>query len=257
MSVDVVRLAELSTVEARDRLTRAGVAIVPVGAIEQHGPHLALETDARIADEFAARLAHELGDRAVLCPLIPYGISDHHQDFAGTITVRATTFIELVLDVVTSLRRNGLERVVIVNGHGGNMPALNIVSSRARTELGLPVATLMWARLASDVIADGAAGAERGHACESETSLAMALAPPLLRSDDLPEPEFLDLVPPDARPPRGFVDLSVAFGDLTANGVWGRPRASSPEFGERILSAALERAVRFTREFMGDATTPA
>lgn len=245
----VVRLADLSTDEAATALVRAGVVLVPVGAIEQHGPHLSLETDARIADEFATRLAEQLGDAAVLCPLVPYGVSDHHRNFPGTVMVRASTFIDLLMDVLASLQRHGVTRVVFVNGHGGNGPALTIVSSRARTELDLPVASMMWARLASDTIAAGAAGEERGHACESETSLALVLAPDLVRTELLPEPGFRDVVPVLARPPRGYVDMSVDFGDLTSNGVWGRPRASSVEFGERILHTALERAVAFCREF--------
>lgn len=246
---DALRLSELTTVEAAIAIQRCGIAILPVGAIEQHGPHLELQTDARIAAEFAERLAQELGDFALLCPALPYGISDHHQRFAGTVSLRASTFIDMLMDVLGSLKGHGIERVVIVNGHGGNMAALSILSSRARTELGLPVASMMWARLASEVTAEGAAGVERGHACESETSLALALAPGIVRTDLLPEPTFLDAVPRAARPPGALVDLAVDFADLTANGVWGRPGASTEEFGERILRTALTRAIRFCTEF--------
>lgn len=245
----IVRLAELTTVEAAAAIARASVVLLPVGAVEQHGPHLSLETDARVAESFAERLAAELGSDAVLCPLVPYGVSDHHRSFAGTISLRASTFIDVVMDVLASLSLHGVERVVIVNGHGGNGPALSIISSRARTELGLAVASMMWARLASDTIAAGAAGDERGHGCESETSIAMVLAPDIVREHLLPDPEFRDVVPELARPPKGFVDLAVDFGDLTVNGVWGRPKAASTEFGERILATALGRATAFCRSF--------
>lgn len=246
----VRRLAEMTTVDAAEILQASGIAVIAVGATEQHGPHLALQTDARIAAEFAELLVGELGDLAVLCPPLPYGVSDHHLRFAGTISLSSDTFVALLMDVLRSLHAHGVRRVVIVNGHGGNIASLAEVSLRARTELRLPVASMMWARLAPDVVDAGSLGPERGHACESETSLALVLAPDIVRPERIPDPEFVTSFPAAARPPLGYVDIAADFADLTTNGVWGRPKAASREFGERILETAMARAVAFCRDFV-------
>src|SRR5690625_1162128 len=117
----IVPLASLTTEEAEAALARAKVAILPLGAIEQHGPHLDLSTDISIATELARRICTELGDDAILLPPMPYGLSEHHTAFAGTVTLRPSTFIQLILEVVESLAAQGMRRTVIVNGHGGNI----------------------------------------------------------------------------------------------------------------------------------------
>lgn len=249
----VNRLVDMTTVDADVAVREARLAILPVGAIEQHGPHLALQTDARIAEAFASRLAAELGPVALLCPLVPYGISEHHARFAGTITVSPTTYMALLLDLVASLASQGLDRVVIVNGHGGNIEALSLVARQARSQMGVRVASMMWAKLAGDVCAEAASGSAYGHACETETSLAMALAPELVRTDRIAPPAPRPQLEPHSAPPRALVDVAVRFDELTTDGVYGDPTHASLELGERILSTALRRATEFCREFQAAA----
>lgn len=247
--MSAVRLADLTSEDARKAQERARVAILPVGATEQHGPHLAVATDARIAEAFADRLGSELGAEALVCPLVPYGLSEHHAGFPGTLTLRATTFLAVMGDLVVSLGSQGFQRVVIVNGHGGNMEALSLVVRQARNEHGILVASMMWAKLARDVCAAEAVGASYGHACELETSLAMALAPELVRKERIVEPAPRPEIEPLSAPPAPFVDVAVRFDEITRDGVYGDPRYASVELGEKILRVALERAVAFTRAF--------
>jgi creatinine amidohydrolase len=249
------RLAALTTQQARGAQAQAHVAILPVGAIEQHGPHLSVATDARIAEEFAARLADALGRDALLCPLVPYGLSEHHEAFAGTVTLSPPAFISLMLDLVASLHRQGLPRVIIVNGHGGNIDALNLVVRRARTEVGVPVASVMWARLARDVCAEAAAGDAYGHACELETSVAMVLAPDCVRPERIRAPEPRPAAEPLSAPPAAYVDVAASFDELTTDGVYGDPTQASRELGERIVAVALERATAFATRFMQKGAT--
>jgi creatinine amidohydrolase len=241
-------LAALTTVEAR--AAQATVAILPVGATEQHGPHLSVVTDARIAEEFASRLAATLGPDALLCPSLPYGLSEHHEAFAGTVTLTPPTFIALMLDVVASLHRQRIDKVIIVNGHGGNIDALNLVVRRARTELGVQVASMMWARLARDVCAAAAVGDAYGHACELETSVAMVLAPDCVRADRIAAPAPRPPADPLSAPPAAHLDVAVHFDELTTDGVYGDPTAASRELGERIVAVALERATSFAQRFI-------
>ena len=142
-------LARLTWRDAEAALARARLALVPVGSLEQHGPHLTLDTDLAVAEAFAQRLDVELGDDALLCPPLPYGLSEHHLAFPGTITLRPDTFIGVLLDLVESLAHWGLRRVLVVNGHGGNIDALRLVSGQARRDHGSLVAAVMWARLAA------------------------------------------------------------------------------------------------------------
>lgn len=243
-------LASLTTEQAQAALARAQVAILPVGATEQHGPHLSVSTDARIAEEFATRLSAALGDEALLCPLVPYGLSEHHEGFAGTVTLTPPGFVQLMLDLVASLHRQGVPRVIVMNGHGGNIDALNLVSRRARAELGVAVASMMWARLARDVCAGAATGAAYGHACELETSVAMVLAPDCVRPDRIRPARPRPATDPLSAPPSAYVDVAVRFDELTTDGVYGDPTAASRELGERIVSVALERATAFARRFI-------
>lgn len=247
--MSAVRLADLTSEEVQAARGRARVAILPVGATEQHGPHLAVATDARIAEAFAERLGDELGSDALVCPPVPYGLSEHHAAFPGTLTLTPSTFIAVMSDLVKSLSSQGFERIVIVNGHGGNMEALSLVSRQVRYEDGIQVASIMWAKLARDVCAAEAVGTAYGHACELETSLAMALAPELVRKERIVAPDPMPQIEPLSAPPAPFVDVAVRFDEITHDGVYGNPQHANVELGQRILQVALERAVAFTRSF--------
>ena len=106
-------LSRLTWQQARDALGRARVALVPIGSCEQHGPHMTLDADLAIATGFAGRLADALGDDAVVCPGVAYGMSEHHLAFPGTLTLRAETLLALVRDLVESLAHWGVTRVLL------------------------------------------------------------------------------------------------------------------------------------------------
>lgn len=110
----------------------------------------------------------------------------------------------------------------------------------------------MRAKLARDVCAEEAVGAAYGHARELETSLAMVLAPELVRKERISAPATRPDVEPLSAPPAPFVDVAVRFDELTRDGVYGDPRSASVEVGQRILKVALERAVSFARSFVAD-----
>ena len=114
---------------------------------------LALETDTAIAWALGQRLVDDLADAAVLLPRIDYGLSEHHLAFPGTITLRPETYLRLLLDIIESLATWDMRRILIVNGHGGNIDALRLVSRTALRDQAALVASVMWARIASDEIA--------------------------------------------------------------------------------------------------------
>lgn len=240
-------LARLTWPEARDALEQARLALVPVGSCEQHGPHLTLDTDIAIASAFARRLADDLGDLALLCPPLGYGLSEHHLGFPGTLTLRAATFTGFLTDVVESLAHWRIRRVLVVNGHGGNVDAIRLSARAARRDHGALVAGVMWAQIAGDEIARRAQTPRYGHACEIETSVAMALAPGLVRADRIEEPRPAGENDALTDPPQARVDRVTWFEEWTENGALGDPRLASVELGEALVAVAYERALSFAR----------
>lgn len=245
----MTELSRLTWSDAEQALAVAKVAIVPVGSLEQHGPHLALDTDLAVAEALARRLDSDLGQEALLCPSIPYGLSEHHMGFPGTLTLRPDTFTGLILDVVESLAHWGLRRVLVVNGHGGNIDALRLVSRRARRDMESRVAAVMWAQLAAEEIAARVKSTSYGHACEVETSVVMALAPNRLFSDRIAEPKGRRSLGPATDPPRAVVDQAVWMEEWTDDGALGNPRMASVEFGHTVVEIAYRRMIEFTRAF--------
>lgn len=255
-----IPLADHTTGSSAEAIASASLAILPLGAIEQHGPHLALRTDISIATALAERVSDALGDTALLLPPMPYGLSEHHTSFPGTITLRPQTLIALILDIVESMAEQGIDRVIIMNGHGGNVDAIHLAARQSRRDLGSRVAHVMWAQVASDAIAEEMSGrGMHNHACEIETSLAMELCPEIVH-EPLPgswlEPEFT----PHIAPPAARIDVPLWFDELTPTGALGDPSRATRERGDRLANLVVERTVAFARGFADPsfplATTP-
>ena len=241
-------LQKMTWRDARNLLESARLAIIPTGSCEQHGPHMSLATDIEIAGGFARILARELGDAAFLCPPVPYGLSEHHMAFPGTLTLRPDTFIALLSDVLESLRHWNIRRALIVNGHGGNVDALRIVARKARRDGGMRVGSIMWSQLAADAIAERVNSSRYGHACEVETSVALVLAGHCVFEDRVEEPQPAGQPDPLTDPPGAVADRPIWFTEWTGNGSLGDPRLANEALGREIVEAASERAVSFARQ---------
>lgn len=242
-------LARMVAEEAGAAIASAGVAIVPIGATEQHGRHLTLDTDFAIATAFARLLAAELGAAAVLCPGVPYGLSEHHMAFTGTMTLRPATLLAVLHDIGESLAHAGLRRVIVVNGHGGNVDAVRLAARSLRRDHGVQMAHMIWLGLAADTIAAEVGSVRYGHACEAETSVGMVLAPQVVRAERIGPPDPDLPVYPHVAPPIPRVDLPLGYETLAAHGALGDARAASAELGATIVDAAFARAVEFARAF--------
>jgi creatinine amidohydrolase len=172
-------LADLSWPEVRDIRDRVELVLIPIGSNEQHGPNLALRMDITAAAEFCRRASARLAPRLLVAPPVPWGVSLHHMNFPGTITLAPDTFVEVLVEVIQSLFQHGFERFLIVNGHGGNVAAMDLAAVRARTELDVPFvgACSYFSFFDEGLNEKYGASAITGHACEVETSVAMELAP--------------------------------------------------------------------------------
>ncbi|HXH36214.1 MAG TPA: creatininase family protein [Plantibacter sp.] len=246
----MTELSALTTVEAGRALETAAVAIIPIGATEQHGPHLELRTDIAIATELARRIDTELGSLSILCPPMAYGLSEHHLGFPGTLTLRPATLISFLRDVCESLVANGVTKVIVVNGHGGNTDATRLAAREIGRDLGCEVAHLMWGQLVGDLTPEYFEPGHRyHHACEIETSLAMECDPGLLRMDAIEGPAEIAPLDGFTDPPFGRVDIPQPFASWSANGTLGDPRRATPEIGATLVDAFVARAVAFAEYF--------
>ncbi|MDP2469486.1 MAG: creatininase family protein [Candidatus Palauibacterales bacterium] len=238
-------LAELTWPEAERRLSEVDIALLPVGAIEQHGPHLPLDTDAWDADHICREVARRCAaPRPLVLPPIPYGVSYHHQDFPGTISVGPDTLARLVYEVGMSAARNGISKLVIINGHGGNMPTLQYAAQMINRDA--HIFTCVDTGETSD--ADVARIAETKadvHAGEIETSTTLAT-----------RPELVDLTRLEKFVPKfssQYLDLSSEYSvewyahtsRLSPSGVLGDPTRASVEKGRAIWEVTIAHLTEF------------
>lgn len=245
-------LAEMTSREFGEALPDIRLALIPVGATEQHGPNLALSTDYRIAHRFCQKIAEVLHPQAVVVPPMPFGFSQHHTGFPGTLTLSPEIFTAVLFDVARSLKDNGIDHLLLVNGHNGNTAVLNVATTKIRYELGVEVATAFWFQQAGDRVKAHAKTKRYGHACEVETSVLMALDDGLVRHDALEAGDMIDsrLVMAFNNEPF-FLHVPVPFHEQTRNGVFGDARLASREAGEDIVAAAVARTCDFARAFIG------
>jgi creatinine amidohydrolase len=247
-------LSEMTWPEAKEALDQTQVALVPVGSFEQHGPNGTFEVDTGRAEGFGKLLAARLYPKAVLAPTIAFGVSYHHMNFPGTVTLQHETFMALVYDVVWSLHQHGLEKFFLLNGHGGNIPALGVLIVKLREELGVKVAWTSFTSLARDVIGERVKSESKGHACEGEISQALYLAPQTVRREALGRGEFQGY--PYELLGEGYnLGYAYRFDEITANGALGDARLASKELGQEIVESALEKAVRFLENLIEEETT--
>jgi creatinine amidohydrolase len=246
-------MAEMTSREFGEAKPEIRIALIPVGATEQHGPNLALATDYVIAHRLCQRLAERLHPRAVVVPPIPFGISHHHTGFPGTVTISAETFLALMFDVARSLKANGIRHLLFVNGHNGNNAILNVATTKIRYELEVEAATAFWFQQAADRVKAHARTPRYGHACEIESSVLMALAPDLVRQDALEAGDMIESPLKLAFNNQPFfLQVPVPFHEQTRNGAFGDARLATPEIGEDIVRVAVERMAEFAEAFIAE-----
>jgi creatinine amidohydrolase/Fe(II)-dependent formamide hydrolase-like protein len=236
---------ELCWPDATERLKVVDTALLPVGAVEQHGLHLPLDTDAFDAAYLAERVADGCSDpKPLVLPPIAYGVSYHHEAFKGTISINNDTLANLVYDIGISVAKNGIKKLVIINGHGGNAPSLNFAAQRINQDAHIFVCVDTGET--SDVDVDNLIETPNDvHAGEIETSTSMAIRPELVRMDRLQMevPAFTSR----------YLDFSSKRGvawyahthKISNSGVMGDPTKASIEKGEQMWSIIISHLVNF------------
>ncbi len=231
-----IRWDHLKAQELRALAAEAAIVVVPVAAIEQHGPHLPVMVDSLLCSAVAERAARRLaGQRpVVVAPTVWSGLSEHHMALGGTLTLDFATFCALLRCICRSLQRHGFERVLLLNGHGGNEAALRVVVEQLTGELDLVLATATYWQLAAEpfrAILERQSGVL--HACEAETSMVMALRPELVDAG-----RFADARTVESESGPAGAWRWQSFAERTPSGALGDPTAASAAKGERLLEAA-------------------
>jgi creatinine amidohydrolase len=239
--------------------------LIPIGTTEQHGHHLPLDTDCVIARSLCARaaeLAESEGLSVLVAPTVNVSLSWYHMQFPGSIRLSTTTFFQVFSEICDSLVHHGFERLVAVNGHGGNAAALTVAVNHYFETTGRRVFLAQWWDLASDVLAE--VEGPLIHAEEAETSLALALGQVVhedratsdawdrgaaVRDAGLP---WTSLGRYEMRPkgPGVIVPMDM-LRDITPSGVVGDATRATRELGARMVAAVVPRIVQVCRDLSG------
>jgi creatinine amidohydrolase len=217
---------------------------MPVAAVEQHGRHLPVFTDSLLLGEVVRRAAESLGDRVIWTPLLWLGNSHHHLDFPGTLSAAPRTYLDLLGNLIDNLVGHGFRRVVLLNGHGGNLvPGQQAVFEarqrhRQRDDLLLLVATYWLLGGTPNQVDPSIVQQRMGHACEWETSMILHLAPQWVGDVSAIEP-----VPQDASfepATRGWITQ-----ERSAAGHIGDPRRATALKGQTLFRIFSQDVVTF------------
>lgn len=256
------RYEEFTWPEIREAVAANRVAVLPVGTTEQHGPHLPLVTDVLTAAEMSRKAVESIPDEAVLMPAVYYSFNEHHMDFPGTIAIDGETIVRYVTDIGVSLARHGFRKILIVNGHGSNVPFLDIAARNiTNTSEAIAAMASWWSLIPKPLIAELRESDFPGgmaHGCELETSVLLHLRPDLVQMDkaekdiSFQKTEFFywDLQSPSP------ILFQEWFSRYSRTGTVGDPTKASAAKGERFVNAVVEAMVRLIREFRAREIAP-
>jgi creatinine amidohydrolase len=235
-----LRLADLTWPEIARLRANAPVAIIPLGACEQHGNGMALRTDTTRAEVVADLVAARLSPQVVVAPTIPVGVSEHHMAFPGTLTLSAVTLQQVIYELVTSVYRHGWRKVFVLTGHGGNNATVEVALTRLRADFtDLHIAWSGITPVVSDLVRDLSDSPIRGHSCEIETSQALFVDETLVRPEELTRGSAeLDDLSPASRSHPG-IHFPQSYDTLAPAGNLGDGRQASTEAGERLITTAV------------------
>lgn len=226
-------LADHTTTTAATAFDTAEVAVLPVGSTEQHGPALPLGTDFMVAESFARTLSDR--EDVTVLPTLPVGVSEHHRQFHGTLWVRPETFENYVAETIESIAGHGIQKAIVVNGHGGNVDALERAARGLRAEETAFAPTWNWWESVPE-LSEELFETEGGHAGPAETSLVLEVAQSLVREAAIEE---ADKDAPTAWG-KSVHGASVGFDtiDFTPTGAVGDPSEGSRGAGAQLFEAA-------------------
>lgn len=250
------RYEKLTWPDIDDAVEMGKVCVVPCGSVEQHGPHLPLDVDIVCPQGIAYGVGKEIPDKLLVLPPVWYGYTAHVMDFPGTINTHYETFIQSVLDITKSLAYHGFKKILLLNGHGSNMPNLDLAARRTNLETDSECICCAWWHLLTvdkeffprwrqSKFPGGCA-----HACELETSLYLYLDEGNVRKDLIKDGVisfnednspfmWVDLF---AAGPATVISWTSSYSDT---GVLGEPQLATVDKGRQVYEEAVKQLGRF------------
>jgi creatinine amidohydrolase len=231
-------LAELTGAETAEAIARSGTAILPLGSVEQHGPHLPNGTDTMAAELIARVVAERLS--AIYVPFGPYGVTPIHAGHPGTITLRRETFEALLTDVCSELIRMGVQTFVLVNWHEGNIASMNAVATDLQDRFDATFFAVQACYTAQRMYRQD--GGELTHGGGIETLAVLAYDPALVKTDRAGEPTR----PPAAaamdrmRRSQEVYGFITDVSELADDGWYGDPHWATPERAEQFTKTVSD-----------------
>lgn len=245
-----IMLEDMSWVDVKEYLSKNDVIFIPVGSIEQHGPHLPLDADVAAPLEVAKRVALQTG--AVVAPPIRPGVSPHHLSFPGTIALKPSTLIALVRDYCESLHQHGFRKFILINGHGGNEATLRVALQEVHEHLpeDLIIAFSWWEFMPKEL--GSVVSFEEGfHANRFETSVMLAITPERVRMEKAVT-EMPNVPKELAQVARGVYLSSVRRAtEITTSGVIGDATKGKRQDGETYLKACSDAIAKAVEALIG------
>lgn len=239
-------LEEMNAIQLRKNVNSKTVAIIVFGACENHGDHMPFGSDFFVPMELAKRVVHRV-QNVLLLPAFPYGVSSHHKDFQMTITLEPATLIRTVDDICSSLIKNGIKRILIINGHDGNIAPIELSARTLKDKYPDVVIACLeaWWMLIGQVsknLFNEWSGL--GHGGEAETSAMLSVRSDLVNMKNAPE-KIIPKLPPNIR-------IYWRFNELTRTGATGAPRKASRAKGDEILGVLERLLLKFIKDMEKD-----
>ncbi len=250
----MAKLARMTWKEVREKSAQGAMALVPVGSLEQHGPHLVVQTDTKVVAKVAAGVEKALEDRGLtvcLTTVLWLGCSPHHLNLCA-ISLNPDLYSDVIESIAESLIAAGFKKIFFLNGHGGNSAPLQVALNDIAMKHDILVGCGAYWELAANSIRRNRESRAGGmaHACELETSLMQHLLPEGVRQKlirkhipDLPSRATIDLTE------SGPIKLGFRFSDLNPEGSLGDPTLASPEKGRRFLEGIVAEVTEALADF--------
>jgi creatinine amidohydrolase len=242
-----MKFAEMTFPLLRQVPRAASVVVAPIAACEQHSHHLPTITDTVLVTGVAEGVEKKLTREVLLLPTLWFGASAHHLRFGATLSAEVETHIEMLCDLLTPLLEDGYQRILILNGHGGNIDTMQVALRVLQPDYPdrILAAASYW-DLAAKELAGLVEGPRKnmGHACEFETAMMMALRPDLVRRDAIKND------PPREDPVLRGLYLAEDMFQRTDHGAVGYPELATAEKGQRFLTAAIDRTVEVVQALL-------
>ncbi|MCM3690735.1 creatininase family protein [Neobacillus niacini] len=242
--MDCYNLTKMTWQEVKESLKTVTFAIIPIGAHEQHGPHMAESCDAVLAEKMAERLGQKMFPHAWVTPTVNMGVSPHHMNFPGTISLQPDTLISILRDMISSLSHHGIKQFLLLNSHGGNQSTLSVASMTLTKELNVDIYYAKTTASAKQAIGNSITSPLFGHSCEREVSEALYLAPELVRLDWLEKGDIQEQGRWKQLRPGKAIQGFYFYEEMTQNGCIGDATQASYELGQQIVEEALDNLTK-------------